>query len=332
MALVAEVVRQAAVAVAVRATAAEVRVAAVAAVAVADVPDFGFQICRFKIKSMNESEIQDFWQKHPCGEDFVGGAGKFEADYETFFENYDKFRYTKEAHILDCLREIDFQGKRTLEIGLGQGADCEQIIKLGADWFGLDLTAESTKRVRLRLNLRKLKFGGITNGSAVEMPFADKSFDIVFSHGVLHHIPDIKTAQSEIHRILKPDGDLIVMLYAKNSLNYRLSIAVIRRLGLLAMYFAKPNANGLVGQHIKNANQKGLWNYLKMENFIHRNTDGALNPYSKVYDLREVEKDFTDFKIVKSYKRFMHAPPIPVGKLPLEGFLGWHLWVHLKPR
>ena len=281
---------------------------------------------------MNESDIQDFWQRHPCGEDFVGGAEKFEADYERFFENYDKFRYTKEPHILECLKNIDFQGKRTLEIGLGQGADAEQLIRLGADWFGLDLTHESTRRVGVRLNLRKLKFGGITNGSAVEMPFADKSFDIVFSHGVLHHIPEITKAQTEIHRVLKPGGELIVMLYAKNSLNYRLSIALVRRLGLMAMYVAKPDANGLVGQHLENARRKGLWNYLKMENFIHRNTDGALNPYSKVYDLSEVERDFPDFDIKKSYKRFMHAPPLPVGFLPFENLLGWHLWVHLKPK
>jgi len=281
---------------------------------------------------MNESEIQDFWQQHPCDEDFVGGAENYEADYEKFFENYDEFRYRKEPHILECLKNIDFQGKRTLEIGLGQGADAEQIIRLGADWFGLDLTHESTKRVRVRLNLRKLKAGGITNGSAVEMPFADKSFDIVFSHGVLHHIPEIKTAQKEIHRILKPNGEFVVMLYAKNSLNYRLSIALVRRLGLIGMYLAKPDANGLIGQHIKNAKQTGLRNYLKMENFIHRNTDGALNPYSKVYDLREVEKDFPDFEIVKSYKRFMHAPPLPITKLPFEKSLGWHLWVHLKPK
>lgn len=281
---------------------------------------------------MNEAEIQDFWQQHPCGEDFVGGAEKFEADYENFFDNYDKFRYTKEPHILECLKNIDFAGKRTLEIGLGQGADAERIIRLGADWFGLDLTHESTKRVKVRLNLRKLKYGGITNGSAVEMPFAPKSFDIVFSHGVLHHIPEIKRAQSEIHRILKPDGELIVMLYAKNSLNYRLSIALVRRLGLIGAYLMKPNTNGLIGQHIKNAKKTGLLNYLKMDKFIHRNTDGALNPYSKVYDLREVERDFADFKIVKSYKRFMHAPPLPVGFLPFEKSLGWHLWVHLKPR
>lgn len=281
---------------------------------------------------MNEAEIQDFWQQHPCGEDFAGGAQQFSADYEKFFFDYDKFRYTKEPHILECLKNIDFQGKRTLEIGLGQGADAEQIIRLGANWFGLDLTHESTKRVQVRMNLHELKFGGITNGSAVEMPFADDSFDIVFSHGVLHHIPEIRKAQKEIHRILKPEGKLIVMLYAKNSLNYRLSIALVRRFGLLGAYFARPNTNGLVGQHIKNAKAKGLWNYLKMENFIHRNTDGALNPYSKVYDLSEVEKDFPDFEIVKSYKRFMHAPPLPVTKLPFEKSLGWHLWVHLKPR
>ena len=281
---------------------------------------------------MNESEIQDFWQKHPCGEDFVGGANSYEADYEKFFENYDRFRYAKEPHILECLKNIDFEGKKTLEIGLGQGADAEQIIRLGADWYGLDLTHESTKRVRVRLALRKLEAGGVVNGSAVDMPFADESFDLVFSHGVLHHIPEIRQAQSEIRRILKPGGELIVMLYAKNSLNYRLSIALVRRLGLLGVYLAKPNANGLVGGHLENARAKGLWNYLKMENFIHRNTDGPHNPYSKVYDLREVERDFPDFRIVKSYKRFMHAPPLPIGFLPLEKLFGWHLWVHLKPK
>jgi len=281
---------------------------------------------------VKENEIQDFWQRHPCGEDFAGGAEEYRENYERFFENYDHFRYAKEPHILECLDRIDFRGKKTLEIGLGQGADAEQLIRRGAVWFGLDLTHESTKRVRVRLNLRNLESGGITNGSAVEMPFADRSFDLVFSHGVLHHIPEIKKAQSEIRRILKPDGELIVMLYAKNSLNYRLSIALVRRLGLIGAYFLKPNTNGLIGHHIENARSQGLLKYLKMENFIHRNTDGALNPYSKVYDLREVGRDFPDFEIVRSYQRFMHAPPLPVGFLPFEKSLGWHLWVHLKPR
>jgi hypothetical protein len=125
---------------------------------------------------------------------------------------------------------------------------------------------------------------------------------------------------------------LVAMLYAKWSLNYLFSIGVVRRVGLLAVKASGSKPSGIVGQHIENANKVGLANYLKLSNFIHVNTDGPLNPYSKVYGLAEVEKDFTEFSIVKSYKRFMHAPPLKVGWLPLDRHLGWHFWVHLRPR
>jgi hypothetical protein len=89
---------------------------------------------------------------------------------------------------------------------------------------------------------------------------------------------------------------------------------------------------GKVGQHVANARADGLINYLKMENFIHRNTDGPLNPYSKVYGLRQVREDFRDFEVVSAWKEFMRAPPLPVSWLPLKGLLGWHLWVELRPK
>ena len=130
---------------------------------------------------------------------------------------------------------------------------------------------------------------------------------------------------------IKPDGELIVMLYAKWSLNYLISICIVRRLGLLALYFLNPNPNFIFGQHVANARAMGLFRYLNMDNFIHKNTDGPLNPYAKVYDLQTVEKDFPNFMITRSYKRFMHAPPLPVHWLPLEQALGWHLWVHMRP-
>ena len=77
----------------------------------------------------------------------------------------------------------------------------------------------------------------------------------------------------------------------------------------------------------------GLREYLRRSNFIHANTDGPANPYSKVYDLSAIQKDFPAFQIEKSYQDYMHAPPLPVSWLkPLAGFLGWHLWVHLIPR
>lgn len=280
---------------------------------------------------MNESEIQDFWNQHPCGDFQVGGLQKRQGDYEAFFTDYDNFRYHMEKHILRCLDKINFKEKKVLEIGLGEGADAEQIIKRGAIWSGLDLTPESVERVQTRFSLRLLPYQSIKQGSVLDIPYEDKSFDIVFSHGVLHHVPDILKAQLEIKRVLKQDGELIVMLYARWSMNYLISIGILRRLGLITLFFLKRNPGGIYGQHLDNASKMGLLRYLNMANFIHKNTDGPLNPYAKVYDLRRVKEDFPDFKIVSSYKRFMHAPPLPVGWLPLQGALGWHLWVHMRP-
>jgi SAM-dependent methyltransferase len=164
------------------------------------------------------------------------------------------------------------------------------------------------------------------------MPFRDREFDIVFSHGVLHHIPDIVSAQREIARVLKPNGRLIAMLYAKWSLNYMLSIYVLRRLGLAGLYATGAKPGGIYGDHLANARRAGLTNYLKMENFINVSTDGPFNPYSKVYGLAEVRADFPDFELISADKHFMHAPPLKVGWVPLEHQLGWHLWVEMKPR
>jgi SAM-dependent methyltransferase len=278
-----------------------------------------------------ESEIKDFWNTHPCGAQFVGDlSDESRAEYEEFFLRYDKFRYAKEAHILNNLDRIDFAGKRVLEIGLGQGADGEQIARRGAIYSGVDLTEEAVKRTSMRFRLRELAFERIEQASALELPFEDASFDIVFSHGVLHHIPEIGAAQKEIARVLKLNGKLIAMLYAKWSLNYLLSISIARRIGLIGMYLTGITPGGIYGDHVANARKMGLLEYLRMNNFIHVSTDGPHNPYSKVYGRREIEQDFADFEITETHKEFMHAPPLPVGWLPLSSVIGWHLWVTMK--
>ena len=280
---------------------------------------------------MDESEIYQFWNENRCEKLQAEALAQCNGDDEAFFTQYDAFRYRQEGHIVQCLANIDFAGKRVLEIGLGQGADSEQIIRRGAIWSGIDLTPESVDRVRRRLSMRKLPHESVTQGSVLRMPYRDEEFDTVFSHGVLRHVPNVLAAQREIRRVLKPTGELIVMLYARWSLNYLVSIGMVRRVGLLALHLTKSRPGGILGQHLRNARETGLWRYLRMRNFIHKNTDGPLNPYSKVYDLRTIRKDFPSFVIVDSYKRFMHAPPLPVRRLPLEGLLGWHLWSHLRP-
>lgn len=280
-----------------------------------------------------ESGIKDFWQTHPCGAQLVGDLSQHSrAEYDDFFRRYDEYRYSTEAHILKNLDAVDFCDKRVLEIGLGQGADGEQIARRGAIYNGADLTDEAVRRTSMRFRLRDLPFEQIEQASALSLPFDDNSFDIVFSHGVLHHIPEIGAAQREIARVLKPDGKLIAMLYAKWSLNYLFSIQVARRFGLIAIYALGLKSGGIYGDHITNARKMGLSKYLRMNNFIHVSTDGPFNPYSKVYGSREIEQDFADFEIVETHKEFMHAPPLPVNWLPLSSVLGWHLWVTMTKK
>src|SRR5919107_673627 len=43
---------------------------------------------------------------------------------------------------------------------------------------------------------------------AAELPFDDESFDLVFGHAVLHHLPALDRSFAEFHRVLKPGGTL----------------------------------------------------------------------------------------------------------------------------
>lgn len=282
---------------------------------------------------MDEENIKSFWNENSCGESLVGGLN---SNYEVFFDKYDNYRYTKEKHILKYLDKIPFKGKKVLEIGLGQGADSEQIIRRGALWSGLDLTETSVERVKKRLSIKQLPYQNIRQGTALEIPFPDNSFDIVYSFGVLHHIPEILKAQAEIARVLKPDGKMFIMLYSKYSLNYLLSISILRRFGLLVLYVLDMMnikcKNEIYNQHIENAKEIGIFNYLKMSEFINRNTDGPLNPYSKVYDKYTIEQDFKDFEIKNICKDFMSAPPLPITNFLGASLLGWHLLVNMSVR
>jgi SAM-dependent methyltransferase len=288
---------------------------------------------------MDEQAVQQFWQEHACGDAQVGGLHeRFRGDYEKFFTDYDRFRYQNERHLPGCIEALNVSGQKVLEIGLGEGTDSERLIREGAHWSGVDLTAESISRVRTRLTLRELPYDELRQGSVLDLPFADGSFDMVFSHGVLHHVPEITKAQSEIHRVLRPGGELVIMMYARWSLNYLVSIALLRRAVLLAAFpFSRAGilnsdpAQGMLATHLDNAKRMGLLRYLRLEEFVHHSTDGPANPYALVYDRRRIERDFPSFRVTRTYKRFMHAPPFPVHGLPGETLMGWHLWVHLEP-
>ena len=285
--------------------------------------------------SKSTKEIKNFWQENPVGENLVPR----DKDWENHFKNYDDFRYKTEGHILSELDSIDFKNKKVLEIGVGQASDSYQIAIRGGIWHGLDLTDAAKERAQKRFEIANQPYGEVKVGSATEIPWPDDYFDIVYSHGVLHHIPNIKKTQTEISRVLKTQGKLVIMLYHKSSLNYWISILLIRRLGLLIISLLnklklfKPNHDTLIGKHLKNAKQFGIFKYLKPSNFIHSNTDGPENPYSRVYRLEDMKETFSCLKLEESRCHFINERHFPgIKYLPnnikkiIERNFGWHIW------
>ena len=67
---------------------------------------------------------------------------------------------------------------------------------------------------------------------AEALPFADDSFDLVFGHAVLHHIPDLERAFREFRRVLRPGG-LIAFCGEPSRYGDRLA-ALPKRAGVLA--------------------------------------------------------------------------------------------------
>jgi len=105
------------------------------------------------------------------------------------------------------------RGERMLEIGPGTGIYSIPIAQaLGPDGAldVLDVQQDMLDEVTARARAEGVANVTTTRGDARAMPYPDATFDAAFLVGVLGEIPDEPTALRELHRVLKPDGRLVV--------------------------------------------------------------------------------------------------------------------------
>jgi ubiquinone/menaquinone biosynthesis C-methylase UbiE len=162
--------------------------------------------------SITENSLKDrvraFWQENPCGTKFSDA----EPGTRLFYERVEQHRYSTEWHIPQAAGFAGTGSKRVLEIGCGLGTDGAQFAKAGADYTGIDLTDAAVELARKRFELFGLP-GKFWVSDAENLDFPSDTFDLVYSHGVLHHTPDTVRAVEEVRRVLKPGGQAVVMLY-----------------------------------------------------------------------------------------------------------------------
>jgi SAM-dependent methyltransferase len=160
-----------------------------------------------------KSAVGEFWEQASCGEVYAEGESARER-----FEAQARSRYEMEPFIFSFARFGEGAGKDVLEIGVGMGADHVEWARSGPrSLTGVDLTQRAVEHTRARLELYGLA-SSVRTADAEQLPFADESFDIVYSWGVLHHTPDTPRAIREVWRVLRPGGSARVMVYHRHSL------------------------------------------------------------------------------------------------------------------
>lgn len=161
-----------------------------------------------------KAEVKAYWNRASCETD-QASSQKFSREY---FEEIERFRYTTQPFIHSFAQFTRYHGKRVLEVGFGAGTDFIQWLRAGAIASGIDLTEEALTNLTRRIEVYDLlKPESIQVGDAENLPFASNTFDLGYSYGVLHHTPNTEKAVAELVRVVKPGGEIKIMLYNRRS-------------------------------------------------------------------------------------------------------------------
>jgi ubiquinone/menaquinone biosynthesis C-methylase UbiE len=157
-----------------------------------------------------KEDVRRHWEHETCGTRY-GGSG----DRLAWFREIDAARTALEPFIPAFAGFREAQGKRVLEIGVGAGSDFLRWCRSAQHATGVDLTEAAIALTRERLELEGIFRDryDLRVADAEALPFADATFDLVYSWGVLHHSPRTEVAFRELFRVLKPGGIIRAMVY-----------------------------------------------------------------------------------------------------------------------
>jgi 2-polyprenyl-3-methyl-5-hydroxy-6-metoxy-1,4-benzoquinol methylase len=262
-----------------------------------------------------KERAREQWSHDPAGAIY---GREHEFGTREFFDAVERHRYTEYAPWMpEVMGFNEFAGARLLEVGCGMGTDLLQFARGGAKVTGVDLTPRSIEISRQHLSVYG-EGGDFAISDCETLAFADESFDVVYSNGVLHHTPDTAAAVREVHRVLRAGGQARVMLYHRGSLGYWGEIIVGH--GILRGELLRGNSPADI-----------------MSKYVEFNQGGG-NPLVKVYSRREARQLFSMFREVKVQVEQLTRPEfyflgriIPEGVFRrLQQSIGWNVIISAR--
>ena len=248
--------------------------------------------------------IKKYWNDRPCNVKH----SKEEIGTKKYFDEVEKKKLTAEPHIKTFSNFDEWNGKKVLEIGCGLATAGINFASHGADYTGVELSDESLKLAKKRFDVYQMQgkfFSGNAEHLSTFVPI--KTYDLIYSFGVIHHSPNPEKIISEIKKYMNENSILKIMLYAKNSWkNYMIEAGL-----------DQPEA------------QYGC-------PIVHTYTKSDIVDLLEGYDIISIEQDHIFPYQVEPYKRGKYIKQPWFESMPLEMFksleknLGWHLLITAK--
>jgi ubiquinone/menaquinone biosynthesis C-methylase UbiE len=172
-----------------------------------------------------------------------------------------------------------------LEIGAGTGYFSLNLLQAGLIERATATDISPGMLARLERNATELGLEVQTAAAEAEtLPFGDESFDLVFGHAVLHHIPDLERAFSEFARVLRPGGT--VAFCGEPSRYGDFLAAIPKRTALLAAPLWRRAMGASQRHHYPDAEANG--HSLEPEVDVHAFSPGDLRRFCDTAGLADV--------------------------------------------
>ncbi|MEI8125742.1 MAG: methyltransferase domain-containing protein [Parachlamydiaceae bacterium] len=244
-------------------------------------------------------KVKEYWNRQPCNIKH----GRSEFGSKEYFDEVEKRKYFVEPHIPLFAEFQKWKDKDVLEIGCGIGTDSINFARAGAKLTVMELSEKSLEITKKRFDVYGIDgvsfiLADVEHFSTV---LQNKKFDLVYSFGVIHHTPNPSLAIQEIEKVLKPHGELRIMLYSKYSTkNFMINLGL-----------AQPEAQ---------TKCPIAFTYTKLE---------ILNLLSH-FDVYYCEKDHIFPYVIEDYKEHVYTKKFPWNVMPdsifhlMEKWFGWH--------
>lgn len=245
---------------------------------------------------MND-QVRRYWEAEPCGTG-APELGALEEGTLPWFLELERTRYALDPYIWSVAQFSRHAGQKVLEVGVGAGTDHAQWASVTDDLHGVDLTQAAIETTTLNLSVRGLR-SRLQRVDAEVLPFESDTFDVVYSWGVIHHADAPERVLAEVHRVLRPGGVFLGMLYARRSL----------------VAYRKWVGNALKAGRPWRSLSSVLWDHMESVG-------------TKAYTEKEVRELFAEFAGCRT-TRFLTPydteglPPAVAGVLPPS--LGWNI-------